>query len=46
MTSEERRFTSRDLSSYATNSKPDVLNVGARRTDEGAEEEQVAAAGG
>ena len=46
MTSEERRFTSRDLSSYATNSKPVVLIVVVRRIDVGAVEVQVAAVGG
>ena len=46
MTSEERRFTSRDLSSYATNSKPVALIAAARRIDVGAAEVQVAAAGG
>ena len=46
MTSEERRFTSRDLSSYATNSKTVVLTVVVRRIDAGAVEVQVAADGG
>ena len=46
MTSEERRFTSRGLSSYATNSKPVVLIVVVRRIDVGAVEVQVAAVGG
>ena len=46
MTSEERRFTSRDLSSYTTNSKPEVLKAVVRRSDAGAAEVQAAAAGG
>lgn len=46
MTSEERRFTSRGLSSYATNSKPVALIAGVRRIDVGAAEVQAEAVGG